>query len=234
MNIYTFSTAKKVSHTQRRTTTKKVIFSVGVCVCVFIFDLFYCYCCWFRVCIRNEFLFAKRLRKKQWINTNKIRLTCCNRYLYRIRFSVWLKGGARSDRKPAHNLVDCLLRLKQMVNKISLSCIWKSTKTDTRLDNNNFVTTIYLCAREKGKSVLFIFIDLFFKWYRNSVENVIWSPFWKQVLVFFSQLFEGGELKLHIISSWNVNAHATLPQYAATQFSVEEKRINYEVVFARD
>lgn len=35
MNIYTFSTAKKVSHTQRTTTTKKVIFSVGVCVCLY-------------------------------------------------------------------------------------------------------------------------------------------------------------------------------------------------------
>lgn len=73
MNIYTFSTAQKVSHTTKQ--QQKVIFSFSVCVCIYS-NLFYCYCCWFRyfkiikcecvcICIRNEFLFAKRLREKK-------------------------------------------------------------------------------------------------------------------------------------------------------------------------
>lgn len=84
--------------------------------------------------------------------------------------------------------VDRILRLKQMVNKISFSCIWKSLKK--RLD---WIITIlsqrFIWERQKKSQCSVHFNDLFFlfavhfKWYRNSVENVIRSPFWKQVFV---------------------------------------------------
>lgn len=116
---------------------QKVIFSFGVCVCLFLFDFSLLLlllisllqnhklwvCVWLCVFKMNFYLLNDWEKKKKM---NKIRLTCCNRYLYRIRFSVWLKGDARREREKSICLVDCTRRLKQMVNKISFSCIWKS------------------------------------------------------------------------------------------------------------